>query len=219
MTEGRHHRRRDDDHTEDGIYFPPPREVPRSRTAPQLRPVDPSPWAPTAPDRPAPQIPPAPPPAASPAPRQSPPRQPGGDPHPPEAPVYYARAADWTVRPSPWATVEDDEFADDGTYAPAEAQPPPPPVQPQHLGGSAAVATRSAPEAAPRIPEPALRIPEPAPRIPAPRPTTRPTTPAPAPSTPVSSTTAWWIAAGVIVVALAVAAGILVGLNLAQRGG
>jgi hypothetical protein len=35
----------------------------------------------------------------------------------------------------------------------------------------------------------------------------------------VSSTTAWWIAAGVIVVALAVAAGILVGLSLARRGG
>jgi hypothetical protein len=35
----------------------------------------------------------------------------------------------------------------------------------------------------------------------------------------VSSATAWWIAAGVIVVALAVAAGILVGLSLARRDG
>jgi hypothetical protein len=34
----------------------------------------------------------------------------------------------------------------------------------------------------------------------------------------VSSATAWWIAVGVIVVALAVAAGILVGLHLARRG-
>jgi hypothetical protein len=33
----------------------------------------------------------------------------------------------------------------------------------------------------------------------------------------VSSATAWWIAVGVIVVALAVAAGILVGLHLARR--
>ncbi|UWP83839.1 hypothetical protein [Dactylosporangium fulvum] len=33
-----------------------------------------------------------------------------------------------------------------------------------------------------------------------------------------SSATAWWIAIGIIVVALAVAAGVLVGLNLARRG-
>ncbi|MFC4043131.1 hypothetical protein ACFO1B_32275 [Dactylosporangium siamense] len=38
-------------------------------------------------------------------------------------------------------------------------------------------------------------------------------------SSQVSSATAWWIAAGVIIVALAVAAGILVGLSLAQRDG
>ncbi|MEV4131547.1 hypothetical protein AB0J72_05220 [Dactylosporangium sp. NPDC049742] len=34
----------------------------------------------------------------------------------------------------------------------------------------------------------------------------------------MSSTTAWWIAVGVVIVALAVAAGVLVGLNLARRG-
>lgn len=44
-----------------------------------------------------------------------------------------------------------------------------------------------------------------------------PAQPPAAPPT-ISSTTAWWIAAGVIIVALAVAAGILVGLNLARRG-
>ena len=41
----------------------------------------------------------------------------------------------------------------------------------------------------------------------------------PAQPSSVSRTTAWWIAAGVIVVALAVAAGILVGRSLARRGG
>ena len=116
--------------------------------------------------------------------------------HPPEAPVYYARAADWTVRPSPWATAEDDDLADEGTYAPAEAQPPPPPVQTQLLETTpAAVAPTQRGRSSARLP------------------------PTPVPTSTVSSATAWWIAVGVIVVALAVAAGILVGLNLAQRSG
>jgi hypothetical protein len=118
--------------------------------------------------------------------------------HPPQAPVYYARAADWTVRPSPWATVEDDDLADEGTYAPAEEQPPPPPVQTQLLEDTAAAPAAVAP---PQRRRSARQSPE----------------PVPAPG--MSSATAWWIAVGVIVVALAVAAGVLVGLNLAQRSG
>lgn len=121
--------------------------------------------------------------------------------HPPEAPVYYARAADWTVRPSPWATVEDDDLADEGTYAPAEEQPPPPPVQTQLLEDTAAAPVAAVPQRRRAARQPPAVAPK------------------PAVSSTVSSATAWWIAAGVIVVALAVAAGILVGLNLAQRGG
>jgi len=40
---------------------------------------------------------------------------------------------------------------------------------------------------------------------------------APQPPRRASSATAWWIAVGVIIVALGIAAGILVGLSLAQR--
>jgi len=51
MTEGRHHRRRDDDDlTADGIYVPPPREMPRPRSEPPA--AAPSPWAPAAPGKP-----------------------------------------------------------------------------------------------------------------------------------------------------------------------
>ncbi|MET7421749.1 hypothetical protein [Dactylosporangium sp. NPDC005555] len=208
MTEGRHHRRRVDDHTEDGIYFPPPREVPRSRTTPQVRPVTPSPWAPTAPDRPAPEIPPAPPPAAPTPARQSPPRPPGGDAHPAEAPAYYARASSWTVRPSPWATAEDDELTDEDTFAPAEAEPPPPPARKTQETRKPAQGEQDERDEDERDEQAPRRTAQPQPAVPA----RLPAEPAP------SSATAWWIAAGVIVVALAVAAGILVGLNLGRRG-
>ncbi|MFC5003575.1 hypothetical protein ACFPIJ_37855 [Dactylosporangium cerinum] len=73
----------------------------------------------------------------------------------------------------------------------------------------------------PTVPAPAQRQTVPRQTVPAPAPrqtTPRQTVPASAPAQ-VSSTTAWWIAAGVIIVALAVAAGILVGLSLAQRDG
>ncbi|WP_327006154.1 hypothetical protein OHA72_01955 [Dactylosporangium sp. NBC_01737] len=67
--------------------------------------------------------------------------------------------------------------------------------------------------------QPHLPAREPAPRQPVPQqPAQRPPRRVPAIEPPqVSSATAWWIAAGVIVVALAVAAGILVGLSLARR--
>ncbi|MGI5178727.1 hypothetical protein ACQEVZ_20560 [Dactylosporangium sp. CA-152071] len=224
MTEGRHHRRRDDDHAEDGIYFPPPREVPRSRTAPQVRPVAPSPWAPTTPDRQAPEIPPAPPPGTPPPARQPPPRRQAGDTHPPEAPVYYARASNWTVRPSPWATTEGDELLDEDTYAPAGVMPPPPPVRPSRKNQEKAQKATKATAAAVPMQRPAKEQ-QPLERAPAPQTTqtaqaaqaTQATQVAPPPGR-MSSTTAWWIAVGVVVVALAVAAGVLVGLNLARRG-
>ncbi|MFF5226313.1 hypothetical protein [Dactylosporangium sp. NPDC000521] len=227
MTEGRHHRRRDDDHAEDGIYFPPPREVPRSRTAPQVRQVDPSPWAPTAPDRQAPEIPPAPPPGTPPPAREPPPRQQAGDSHPPEAPVYYARASNWTVRPSPWATTEDDELLDEDTYAPAEVQPPPPPVRPhrkhQEQEQRATKATTApVPTQRPHDEQVPGSVTTQLSTQPLQQPLERPPAPRAVPAAPppdrMSSTTAWWIAVGVVVVALAVAAGVLVGLNLARRG-
>ncbi|MEU0559760.1 hypothetical protein [Dactylosporangium sp. NPDC006015] len=231
MTEGRHHRRRDDDHAEDGIYFPPPREVPRSRTAPQVRPVAPSPWAPTTPDRQAPEIPPAPPPGTPPPARQPPPRRQAGDTHPPEAPVYYARASNWTVRPSPWATTEGDELLDEDTYAPAGVMPPPPPVRPNRKNQEKAQKATKATAAAVPMQRPSKEqkpLQQPLEQAPTPQ-TTQTTQTAQAAQTAqatqvapppgrMSSTTAWWIAVGVVVVALAVAAGVLVGLNLARRG-
>ncbi|GGM75761.1 hypothetical protein ACFFX1_47150 [Dactylosporangium sucinum] len=183
MTEGRHQRRHDDGHTEDGIYVPPPREVPRprsERTGPPgqpTHPVAPSPWAPTASNAPAT-------PAAPSRPEQGTHHPPTlaepHEAHPIEAPVYYARASEWTARPSPWATPDrdDDAFEDEEfAIAPAEVMPPPPPAQiPEHL--------------------PRQRVPAPKQR---------------------ASATAWWVAVGVIIVALAVAAGVLVGLRLAAQ--
>jgi hypothetical protein len=171
--------------------------------------------------------------------------------------VYYARASEWTVRPSPWAAADQDEFGeeDDG-YAPAESFPPPPPAAPaqplpaqpppapalgveeladEELADEERADHEWLPPLFPQewppstgptevwTPLPALRdrppLELPRQRGPAPAPAQAVPMPGKAPPPPgrKSSATAWWIAAGVVIVALAVAAGILVGLSLAQR--
>ncbi|GAA2346268.1 hypothetical protein [Dactylosporangium salmoneum] len=291
MTEGRHHRRHDDDHTADGIYVPPPREVPHPRSRPP-EPADrppaaaPSPWAPAAP----------------------------GGPPPVDPAPQHARSPEWTARLSPWAPVDDDEY-DDGysdeypeeydeedPYAAEEnVAPAPPPradtrprYEPPRQSWAAdepGLTLRMGPRREPPRYEPPAREwteEEPPPRYeppaeeranakeewlpplypqewppeprreewppeprreewtpeprreewtpeprreewtPEPRreewtppPTERRPTVAPAGPPPErrSSATSWWIAIGVIIVALAVAAGVLVGLSLAARGG
>jgi Ca-activated chloride channel family protein len=166
MTEGRHHRRHDDERTEDGIYFPPPRAVPRPR------PPEPAEWPPTSP------------PAAAPSPWA--PAAPQDD----AAPTHHPQASEWTERSSPWAPADDDEYseypeeyAQEGPY-PQEWPPEP---------------TRSEWTPTPSAEAPAVPPPEDGEKR--------------------SSATAWWVAVGVIIVALAVAAGVLVGLSLAARGG
>ncbi|MER7006643.1 hypothetical protein ABT297_26870 [Dactylosporangium sp. NPDC000555] len=197
MTEGRHHRRRNDDHTVDGIYVPPPREVPRPHTEPTDWPppaapssvtplsadpgsADPSTWAPVTP---------------------------GGDPpaQPPEAPRPRdrARSPEWTERPA-----EDDE--EDASAPVAKG------------GGGDRGGDHWLPPLYPRewppLPQPEDRRVE--------IPSTRWAGPLEASAAPAthdagerSAANAWWIAVGVIVVGLAVAAGVLVGLRLAARAG
>ena len=199
MTEGRHHRRHDDDHTSDGIYFPPPRDVPRPRSEPADRPppnppaAAPSPWAPAAPGGP----PPAPP-------------APAGHP----AATYHARSSRSSAGPSPWAPDdEDEEYAEEDPYAPVEDVPPAPPAR---TGAESGETWR--PPLHPREwpPEPARRNWQPTVASP---PVEAPEVPPPERPDKRSSATAWWIAVGVIIVALAVAAGVLVGLSLAARHG
>ncbi|WP_426510312.1 vWA domain-containing protein [Dactylosporangium sp. McL0621] len=206
MTEGRHHRRRDDDDlTADGIYVPPPREMPRPRSEPPA--AAPSPWAPAAPGEPA-----APPPAPRPAP---PPERPQRQ---PEQAPSDARSSAWTERPSPWAPADGDEYSDDHPaeyeeeepYAPVEDLPPPPPAH------TAAKAPRREDWLPPLYPQewppaPTQHDWKPAPPPPPPAP--------PAPKPEHRSGTRWWVAVGVVIVALAVAAGVAVGLNLASRSG
>jgi Ca-activated chloride channel family protein len=179
MTEGRHHRRRDDEHSADGIYVPPPRETPHSGPPPADWPPPaspaPSPWAPAAT---------GPPPAGHPDSQQ------------------HARSSDPAGRPAPWAP-GDEKHNEEDPYAPAEDLPPAPPAH-----TDAEWLTPIGPQEWPPIQAQRWMPPVGA-----------PATPPPAAPEEHSPATAWWIAAGVIIVALAVAAGVLVGVRLAARGG
>ncbi|MFI5906867.1 hypothetical protein [Dactylosporangium sp. NPDC051541] len=218
MTEGRHHRRRDDDDvTADGIYIPPPREMPRP-PAPPPRTSEPVDWSPPPPpaDAPSPWAPSA---AGGPPPAPPPPARTEGT--PPQDPSH-ARSSAWAARPSPWAPADDDEYSDghpaeyeeEEPYAPAVDVPPPPPAH------TAAIAPRREDWLPPLYPQewPAdTRQPERHPAPPPPPPPTAP--PRLREDEHHASGTKVWIAVGVVIVALAVAAGVAVGLNLASRGG
>ncbi|MFG2036478.1 hypothetical protein [Dactylosporangium sp. NPDC048998] len=221
MTQGRHHRRRDDDHTVDGIYVPPPREVPRPRTEPTDWPppapppaAAPPPWAPAAPGG---------------APPAQPPDRPDGHPaaQPGQPPTDHARSSEWAGRSSsPWAPA-DDEHDEEDPYASAEDPPPAPPAHAVAEGGGDQWLPPLYPQEWP--PEPVRQewtpLPLPEDRradIPSQRrvgPLGASAVPRPQHAHERSSATAWWIAVGVIIVALAVAAGVLVGLRLAARAG
>jgi hypothetical protein len=161
-----------------------------------------------------------------------------------QAPDHHARSSGWAGRPSPWAPAEEDEYGEEDPYAPAEELPPPPPAHTDARPADEGPADDEVPAASEQAqaaggdwlpplfpqewpPEPAreewtpLAPPEER-GIPAQRrigPSGAPAVPPPGTSAQRSSATAWWIATGVIIVALAVAAGILVGLSLAARGG
>lgn len=154
MTEDRRHRRRDDEQSANGIYFPPPREVPRPGPEP---PPAPSPWAPAAYGE-----------------RDEPPQEYHGD---------EAAADEWLppLYPQEWPPEPARE-----EWMPL---PPPPRQRP-----AAIPAQRVGGIGAPAVPPPQNADERP-------------------------SATRWWIAIGVVIVALAVAAGVLVGLRLAAHEG
>ncbi|HTJ32184.1 MAG TPA: hypothetical protein VL738_03045 [Dactylosporangium sp.] len=121
------------------------------------------------------------------------------------------------MRSSPWAPDGDDEYSDypeeyeeEEPYAPVENLPPAPPAR-TGADGREGWLPPLYPQEWP--PEPRRRD------WAVPPPVEPPAVPQADEAKGRSSATAWWIAVGVIIVALAVAAGVLVGLSLAARGG